>query len=84
MWFAKKQGILCIKIFGGSKVAIDQGNELHGVQVFELENWIRIIGLLKKCFAVISSQHAFREFNGMANSLSKMSLGPMNVILYYK
>lgn len=55
----------------------------HGINEILLEHWMEEIPNIIKYFDEISCQRIYREANWEADKLSKLAVGPINVLLRY-
>lgn len=83
IWFACRRGCKSITIFGDSQVIVNWFIGKHGINEILLEHWMEEIPNIIKYFDEISCQRIYREANWEADKLSKLAVGPINVLLRY-
>ena len=77
--------IPCIHIMGDSKVVIDWLSDKGGLMVSSIEGWKKRIKLLIQNFLSIDFQHIYRDFNTVADILSKQAMvEPEGLVTYYR
>ena len=62
-------------VLGDSKVIVDWVNEVHSIQSVDLHHWLGHVKQLIGFFNNLSFHHIYREFNKMADGLSKRAIG---------
>ena len=67
-------GIPLARIFGDSQVIINWEKGISALSPPDLFHWCRETQKLLKSFNDLSIIHIYREFNGIADSLSKQAL----------
>lgn len=73
-FFADLKGIEELEVGGDSKVVVDWVNGRGRLQSLDLDNWKQKIGNLKNSFSDLQVKHIFREYNSVADNLSKQAL----------
>lgn len=84
LWFALRQGIFNLCVFGDSKVVIEWAAGLVTLQARHPDHWTSRTRTLIDSFSFISFGHIFREVNSIADLLSKMVVGSMDGFLHFE
>jgi hypothetical protein len=72
--FANVRGLMELEFHGDSKVVVDWVNIMYMLQSIALDSWKQKIETLKSSFFDLQVNHIFREYNIVANNLSKQAL----------
>ena len=73
--FALHKNFHELHVRGDSLVIIDWALGKHSIHSLELEHWILRVKDLIGHFRIVTFQHVFREFNSLADDLSKKAIG---------
>jgi len=84
LWFARRLDCEDIHILGDSKTIIDWINGENHIRNSALFHWLQRISNFRDTFHSITFQHQFREYNAMADSLSKEGLNMEEGLLMVK
>jgi hypothetical protein len=80
---AQRLSIKKLMVVGDSKVTIDWINDCSNLNLMYLHSWKDRIKSLKEDFEDIHFMHIHREFNTMADQLSKLALdNPLGTFYY--
>ena len=71
---AQMMGIPKLKTYGDSLVIINWANGIASLSPPDLYHWCRDIRKLCSCFLELSFSHIYREYNQLADRLSKKAL----------
>jgi ribonuclease HI len=74
LFFADSRNFHQMQILGDSKVIVDWFNHKAQLQVATLQGWIQKICMLAMNFSFLSLSHIYREYNSVADKLSKEAL----------
>ena len=75
IWFAYKKNFISLSVVGDLKSIVDWANNVHHLHTVELSHWLRWVRELIGLFQQITFCHIYREFNRVANGLSKKVIG---------
>jgi hypothetical protein len=73
-----------LMVVGDSKVTMDWINDKSNLNIIYLNNWKGKIRILKNGFETIKFMHIHRQFNKVANNLSKKALKGNSGWIYYE
>jgi ribonuclease HI len=83
LFFAQRLSIRNLMVVGDSKVTIDWINDCSNLNLIYLHSWKEQIRCLKASFEGIHFMHIHREFNTVADQLSKKALdNPLGWFFY--
>ena len=72
-----------LHVRGDSKVVIEWAKGNYDIHSVELEHWLRKMKDLIRQFSTLSFQHIFREYNTLADGLSKRAIGIGFNVIYW-
>jgi len=84
LWLAKRLGCTELKVYGDSKAIIDWINQAASIRNTALNHWYLRTVQMKETFTRFSLQHHHREYNMMADTLSKQGLQMDEGTIMYK
>ena len=73
-----------LQVIEDSKAIIDRALGLTSLNILALDHWIKGSKVLISIFQDIAFKHIHREFNDIADDLSKLTFGEIDGFLHYE
>ena len=83
IYMAKSYGLPSLHIHGDSSVIINWFNRRSSLSSLALDGWCHNIRDLESCFIQLDAIHIYREYNEMADGLSKEALTMASRLLQF-
>ena len=84
LFFAIHKNLLALQVRRDSKVIIDWALDKHDIHSVELEHWLCRVKDLFRQLNSLSFQHVYREYNVLADDLSKRAIGLGTNMIYWQ
>ena len=75
MFFAIHKNVRDLHVQGDSKVIVEWALGKHSIHSLDLEHWLLRVKELLELFSSLTFHHVYREFNLLADDLSKKAIG---------
>ena len=75
LYFVIHKNIQDFHVWGNSKVIVDWALGKHIIHSMDLKHWLLWVEELFGHFSSLTFQHVYREFNSLADELSKRAIG---------
>ena len=75
LYFASKRNIYDMQVMGDSRKIVDWALGIHNIHSMELYHWSSRVKGLFCLFNILHFHHIYREYNSLADDLSKRDIG---------